>query len=112
MGFDSGYLEQRALFPELIKEEPDKNTGIIVVVPAYDEPGITSLLDSLALCSPVPCSIEILIVVNAPDGASSESLRNNKQTLENILTWKKHKPECFFRVYPVMAIPLPVKGWA
>jgi hypothetical protein len=111
MGFDSGYLEQRALFPELIKEEPDKNTGIIVVVPAYDEPGITSLLDSLALCSPVPCSIEILIVVNAPDGASSESLRNNKQTLENILTWKKHKPECFFRVYPVMAIPLPVKGW-
>jgi hypothetical protein len=111
MGFDSGYLEQRALFPELIKEEPDRNTGIIVVVPAYDEPGITSLLDSLVLCRKVPCSIEVLIVVNAPEGASVESIRNNKQTLENIETWKNHNPECFFQVFAFLAMPLPVKGW-
>ena len=43
MGFASAYLEERALFPELIKEAPDKNTGIIVVVPAYDEPGISKI---------------------------------------------------------------------
>ena len=48
MGFASAYLEERALFPEIIKEAPDKNTGIIVVVPSYDEPGIAKLLDSLA----------------------------------------------------------------
>ena len=47
MGFASAYLEERALFPEIIKEAPDKNTGIIVVVPSYDEPGIAKLLDSL-----------------------------------------------------------------
>ena len=51
MGFASAYLEERALFPELIKEAPDKDTGIIVVVPAYDEPGYRKMLDSLALCS-------------------------------------------------------------
>ena len=39
MGFASAYLEERALFPEIIKEAPDKHTGIIVVVPAYNEPG-------------------------------------------------------------------------
>ena len=40
MGFASAYLEERALFPEIINEAPDKQTGIIVVVPSYDEPGI------------------------------------------------------------------------
>ena len=39
MGFASAYLDERALFPEIIKETPDKDTGIIVVVPSYDEPG-------------------------------------------------------------------------
>ena len=41
MGFASAWLEKRALFPELIKEPPDNKTGIIVVVPAYNEPGIS-----------------------------------------------------------------------
>ena len=47
MGFASAYLEKRAFFPEIIKEAPDNETGIIVVVPAYNEPGLARLLDSL-----------------------------------------------------------------
>jgi hypothetical protein len=35
MGFASAYLLERSLFPEFIKEAPDENTGIIVVVPAF-----------------------------------------------------------------------------
>lgn len=111
MGFASGYLQERALFPELIKEAPEKNTGIIVVVPAYDEPGISKLLDSLALCSHVPCSVEVIVVVNAPEGASYESLSNNKLTVENIEIWKMDHPGCFFRLFTVLAEPIPVRGW-
>ena len=111
MGFASGYLEQRALFPELIKEAPDKNTGIIVVVPAYDEPGISRLLESLAACSEIPCKVEIIIVINAPEGASDKSLRNNKLTFENIETWKSRNSRRFFRVYSVLSSPVPVRGW-
>ena len=111
MGFASGYLEERALFPELIKEAPDKNTGIIVVVPAYDEPGIAKLLDSLALCSQIPCEVEVMIVVNAPEDASAESIRNNKLTIENIEIWKQDHPGCFFRLYTIIAEPIPVRGW-
>ena len=43
MGFASTYLEKRTLFPEIIKEAPDKQTGIIVVVPACNEPGISKI---------------------------------------------------------------------
>jgi hypothetical protein len=111
MGFASAYLEERALFPEIIKEAPDKATGIIVVVPAYDEPGISKLLDSLALCSSVQCKVEVLVVVNAPGNASADSIRNNKQTIENIEIWRRAHVSCFFRLYTIIAEPLPVKGW-
>ena len=89
MGFASGYLNQRALFPEIVKEAPDKNTGIIVVIPAYNEPGICNLLNSLLLCSEPECKVEVLIIVNAPEDAVIQSLENNKLTLKNIENWKK-----------------------
>jgi hypothetical protein len=111
MGFASGYLEDRALFPELIKEAPDKDTGIIVVVPAYDEPGITKLLDSLAVCIEIPCRVEVLIIVNAPETATAESIINNKLTIENIETWKRENISCYFRLYTALTEQIPVRGW-
>ncbi len=111
MGFASGYLEQRTLFPVLIEEAPEKNTGIIVVVPAFDEPGIAGLLDSLAKCTGVPCSIEILIIINAPVNALPESLLNNELAIENIHKWKLHNKNCFFRVYPIYLWPVPYRRW-
>jgi len=111
MGFASAYLEERALFPEIIKEAPDKDTGIIVIVPSYDEPGIAKLLDSLMSCKTVPSKVEVLIVVNAPSDASAESLRNNKLTVGNIDNWKRAHSDCFFRLYTILAEPIPVKCW-
>jgi hypothetical protein len=111
MGFASGYLEERTLFPELIEEAPDKNTGIIVVVPSYDEPGIAKMLDSLAQCIPIPCAVEVLIVVNAPEKATAGSIANNKLTIENIIAWKHKNRDCFFRVHTIIAEPVPVRGW-
>jgi len=77
MGFASTWLAERALFPSFINEAPDKKTGIIVVVPAYDEPEITRLLDSLSKCDEPVCKVEVIIIVNAPENASEECHRNN-----------------------------------
>jgi hypothetical protein len=111
MGFASAYLAERAIFPEFIKEAPDKDTGIIVVVPAYDEPGIEKMLDSLALCSAPPCRIEVIVVVNAPEDASSESVGNNKLTIRNIENWKRRNPDPLFRLYPIEAGPGNLRDW-
>jgi hypothetical protein len=111
MGFASAYLEERAIFPELIKEAPDKDTAIIVVVPAYDEPGITKMLDSLALCSVPSCRTEVVIVVNAPADASAESIKNNNLVLENIERWKAENHDSFFRLYSVEIRPGHLKEW-
>jgi len=110
MGFASTWLEKRALFPELINEAPDIGTGIIVVVPAYNEPGITTLLDSLASCIEPECKVEVIIVVNAPSGAPEEYLENNRLSIKNIESWKKDHCDCFFRLFAFIA-DASVAGW-
>ncbi len=110
MGFASTWLEERALFPQIINEAPDKQTGIIVVVPAYNEPGIVRLLNSLILCNIPDCKVEVIIVVNAPPDASEECIVNNKQTIQNIESWKKEHINCFFRLFAFIA-DSSHKGW-
>jgi glycosyltransferase involved in cell wall biosynthesis len=110
MGFASNWLEERELFPLLINEAPDKHTGIIVVVPAYNEPDILRLLDSLLLCEKPDCKVEVIIVVNAPENASDECLRNNRLTISKIESWKKEHSDCFFRLFAFI-IDTSFKGW-
>jgi hypothetical protein len=110
MGFASEWLDSGALFPRFIKEAPEKDTGIIVVVPSYDEPGIKVLLDSLAECTPPDCSTEVIAVVNAPSGAGAGSLENNRLTIKNIESWKKGKAP-FFRLFVIDAGQPAFKGW-
>lgn len=98
MGFASAYINERALFPPLFIEAPDKNLGIIVVIPAYNESGITTVLDSLAKCKLPLCSTEVIIIINAPADASEESFENNQKTFENIRSWKKQNVNCFFQL--------------
>jgi hypothetical protein len=111
MAFATAWLEERALFPELITEAPGNQTGIIVVVPAFDEPGIASLLDSLVSCNEPECKTEIIIVVNAPPDASVEGIRNNSICIKNIEKWKKENKDSFFRLYVFDAGQPSITGW-
>jgi hypothetical protein len=112
MGFASAWLKERALFPELIKEAPSENTGVIVVVPSYDEPGITDLLDSLALCQEPECKVEVIIIVNAPSDASRESLKNNQESIRKTEIWKNEHPDRFFDLYLIDGSSLRSGGWS
>lgn len=99
MGFASEWLQERELFPQFIDEAPDVKTGIIVVIPAYNEPGITSVLNSLAGCIEPECKVEVIIVVNAPANAPEEHLSINRKTILHIDSWKKENPNSFFRLF-------------
>lgn len=111
-GFASAWLEQNSLFPRIIAEAPAHNTGIIVVVPAFDEPGITNLLDSFAYCIQPPCRAEILIVVNAPDNAGEESLLNTRKSASAAESWKKLNRDLFFDVHVIDGLQLKSSGWS
>lgn len=109
MSFASAWLKENALFPQFIDEAPDYNTGIIAVIPAYNEPGITNVLDSLAGCREPECRVEVIVVVNAPSDAPETHLSNNKKTISEIECWKKENSNSFFRLFYFTAGG--VKGW-
>jgi len=111
MGFAAAWLEKRALFPERIIEPPDKETGIIVVVPAYNEPGISILLGSLVSCNNPDCKVEVIIVVNARSDADERALLNNRLCINNIESWKKENKNAFFRLYVFDAGQPAINGW-
>ena len=111
MGFASTWLDKRALFPEFIKEAPDEETGIIVVVPAFCEPGITELLNSLASCDEPDCKTEVIIVVNSPANENEECIRINELCVMNIESLREKHSDCFFRLFAVNIIPTSLSGW-
>lgn len=110
MAFASEWLQTRSVFPAMIEEAPDKRTGIIVVVPSFDEPSLSDLLDSLASCKEPLCKTEVIIVVNAPVHADNESIKNNRETLIKADKWRE-KSRPFFRLH-LMNVERPrIKGW-
>ena len=111
MGFAPAWLEFGTLFPLLIDEAPDEETGIIVVIPAFDEPSIIELLDSLLICIPPECSCEVVIIINASEHASDQSLENNLTSFLDIREWKKRNKNCFFQLFAINLGQPAIKGW-
>ncbi len=105
------WLETSSLFPVLISDKPGNDTGIIVVVPSFDESGITDLLDSLRKCFPPSCKCEVLIIINAPGNAPSDTLDRNRETFEEIGIWTSNHRESFLKVYVADLGQPGIKGW-
>jgi hypothetical protein len=111
MGFASAYIEKGALFPAFIEQPPNELTGIIAVVPSYNEPEITKLLDSLYSCDEPECGVEVIIIVNSPPEASEEAKSNNRKTIQDIESWKKKNNFCFFRLFSFLVEEPAMKKW-
>ena len=89
MGFASAYLSGNTITDKIFQEKPAEDTGIIIVIPAFDEPGIINTLQSLADCEKPPCSVETIVIVNAPSRANRRQLRQNYSTCEALHKWKQ-----------------------
>jgi len=111
MGFASTYIEKRTLFPQFINEAPQGNTGIVVIIPSYAEPDIVRLLNSLTSATRPECEVEVIVVVNAPENASPESIGRNRKTLADIENWKRQEINCWFRLFSLDIEPGAVPGW-
>jgi glycosyltransferase involved in cell wall biosynthesis len=110
MAFASVWLNKKALFPELIIEAPAGETGIIVVIPAFNEPGIAETLNSLKACNEPDCRTEILIIINSPLQLNRDQ-DADRETLTAIEKWKDNNYDYFFRLYTVCVDTAPYPGW-
>ncbi|MDX9929323.1 MAG: hypothetical protein RBS37_05660 [Bacteroidales bacterium] len=111
MDLAARYLQKGALYPEFIEESPAPGTGIIIVIPAFNEPEIAVCLSSLARCNPPPVPAEVIIVVNSPASSGLSGIEANAITLMAIHEWRRVAGQTFFRLYVIDAGQPALTGW-
>jgi hypothetical protein len=96
----TGYLQQRTLFPPQIQSKPSLNLGLVVVIPAHDEPFLLLSLMSLKKCDLPECDVEVIIIVNESEKASEAIKERNRQMAEQAAAWtqKNNRPRLKFSV--------------
>lgn len=107
--FASRYIAQNICSPEFIKEKPDLGLGIIIVIPCYREPDVLQTLNSIVSCEMPACKVEVIIVVNQPEGDPSETSVFNCKTYSQIQEWKAENDRTNLRFFPVFPEPFPRK---
>jgi len=96
---------------KLIPEEPEQETGIIVVIPCLREPDILQTLDSLKRCQIPPSKVEVIVVVNQSEVAEEKTKEFNLNSANEIKLWISENMVSGMKFY--VAGPLELrKKWA
>ncbi len=101
MGFASSYLYKHRLFKPFINEVPKAGTSLIVVIPSFNEPDILTSLISLYNADRPTSPVEVIIVVNSPEGAGPNLLNQNNKTIHDVRDWSRSKNSDTFNVHVI-----------
>jgi glycosyltransferase involved in cell wall biosynthesis len=75
------YLERRQLYPFQVTAEVSPDLGLSIVIPCFNEINVGQTLASLSACDAPDCDVEVVVVINAPDGADRAIEKNNATAL-------------------------------
>ena len=81
------YLQKQRFAPRQVKEPPNPRLGLVVVIPCHDEPDLRPTLASLEACTPPAAAVEVILVLNAPAGASPDLQARQAATRQQVATW-------------------------
>ena len=95
----------------LIKQPPDADLGIIVIIPCFREPDILKTLESLAKCTLPLQKVEIIVLVNHSEIATKEIKEYSCQTKREIDNWILNNRNTELAFYALGPVELQ-KKWA
>ena len=89
MGFQETeiYFRRFGFCGRQIATPPEPDLGLAVVIPCFNEPDLIGTLESLWLCERPACSVEVIIVVNAPADCDVAIQAQNQATLKIAAEW-------------------------
>ena len=107
MGFADNYLQKHALGQPLVESAPDPHLHCIIAIPAYNESGLTTCLDSLFLCDTPGRHSEVIVLINSGEHTSRGIIEQNRKTKTEVLDWCQthHREELDFHVVLVENLP-------
>ena len=88
MAKSSLYLARYAWHEKLIQTVPDKNLGLVVVIPCYNEINIITSLLSISYCNLSQLSVEVIVIINDAEDTSDEIKKQNQKTYDKALEWQ------------------------
>ncbi|MBI1225423.1 MAG: glycosyltransferase [Bacteroidetes bacterium] len=103
------YLIERGLYPPQIDTRPSPLLGIVVVIPCHEEDFLLLSLMSLRKCERPKCDVEVIVVVNESEDASSALREKNQATFEQAQRWATANNQGWLRFHVLHLDNLPRK---
>ncbi len=109
MSFAEGYFSKQVNFHPFIAEPPSERLHYIVVIPAFCETDMTSMLNSLWDSNRPKWDVEVIVVVNYPEKSDESVIQSSLDGARNVQEWIKVHHKAAFRVMLIEAFNLPAK---
>ncbi|MGB1040836.1 MAG: glycosyltransferase [Flavobacteriales bacterium] len=87
----NSYLKKFGFQEPKINSIPNRDLGIVVVIPCHNEPDLIATLDSLEKCIKPNCEILILVVVNQSENCNNSINERNNKTIHEFSDWDKQE---------------------
>ncbi len=88
---------------------PQRSLGIVVVIPCYNEPDLISTLESLYHCEKPECAVEVLVLINDSERATTAIKEQNQRTYQQAKNWAKAHSSPRLQFYILYQNDLPHK---
>ena len=82
---------------------------MVVVIPCHNEPNLLGALEDLWRCDRPKSAVEVIVVINSGEGASTEVQERNLQTLKEAAFWSREDCDQAFRIHLLHFPNLPRK---
>lgn len=102
------YFQKYGFKPIQLNQSASINTGLIVVIPCFNEKEIIKTLNSLNNCPKPTCELEVIIVVNQSEVIGEDIKIQNELTVNQINEWIESN-NSFFTLFVLYEESLPKK---
>ena len=100
------YFDRYCEYPILIDASIAPNTGIVVVIPCFNEPALLESLKALEACHKTQYPIEVIVIINASENASEGIKKQNEATFQSNKGYFKNSS---LKVHFILKNDLPKK---
>jgi len=109
MAFADHYFSKQKGFIPCPDGPPSGQLRFIVVIPACREPNLVTSLESLNRCDQPRGHVEVIVVLNLSENASSADYNDSLKTAEETRQWMKEHSRPGFRFILIEELNLPVR---
>jgi len=93
----------------LIKEKPNKNLFLSIVIPSFNEDFLCKSLQSIKNCTLPEKSVEVIVIINSSEDTPSDILNKNRKTYKNAQKFAEENGSEKLRFFIINLENLPKK---